>query len=392
MITADDPFVSFAVTLVFVGPTAALGVWGEVDLLTAPALGAIMGTAIDQGHRSVVLDLAGCDFMDASGLRVIADGAHRLGLSGGVLTIRSPSARVRHVLDIAGMSDLARLEPSGQAGGHLGLQQSAGPPAVAVRTGPDRPALHLRKVTAIPADDDVVDGALRLVVSLARAVVGGADGVSVSLRRHGCLDTVAASDQTISTMDAAQYATGEGPCVDASVEGRWFHAEALHAETRWPTFTPRARALGINAILSTPLVARDRPVGALNIYSRTADAFTSEDQKMAAVFAAGASAILTDVSTDVADDQLSMGLVQALRTRQVINLAQGVMMERDGIGEDEAYAALQRNSTMTGTSLRDRAEDIVGSTRWLVRDRLAELRTDVLDEHRRDVEPSHGEL
>ena len=58
--------------------------------------------------------------------------------------------------------------------------------------------------------------ALRLAVE--RATVGGADGVSVSLRRHG-LAPVAASDQTISDMDANQYATGEGgPCVDASVD------------------------------------------------------------------------------------------------------------------------------------------------------------------------------
>lgn len=91
----------------------------------------------------------------------------------------------------------------------------------------------------------------------------GADGVSVSLRRHGHLATVASSDQTILEMDADQYATGEGPCVDASVEGRWFHVESLDNETRWPAFIPRAQKLGINAILSIPLLAGDRPIGAL---------------------------------------------------------------------------------------------------------------------------------
>ena len=131
------------------------------------------------------------------------------------------------------------------------------------------------------------------MVALARATVGGADGVSVSLRRHGHLATVAASDQTISDMDASQYATGEGPCVDASVKGRWFHAESLDTETRWPAFTPRAQALGINAILSSPLLVEDRPVGALNIYSRTAMAFAPKDQELASVFAAEASLVLT---------------------------------------------------------------------------------------------------
>ena len=74
----------------------------------------------------------------------------------------------------------------------------------------------------------------------ARTSVNGADGVSVSLLRHGELMTVAASDETIMEMDTEQYATGEGPCVDASLRGRWFHAESLDIETRWPSFTPRA--------------------------------------------------------------------------------------------------------------------------------------------------------
>jgi hypothetical protein len=52
----------------------------------------------------------------------------------------------------------------------------------------------LRRVTAMPTDPDVIDGALRLVVELARSTIAAADGVSVSLMRQGVLSTVAASD------------------------------------------------------------------------------------------------------------------------------------------------------------------------------------------------------
>jgi hypothetical protein len=127
----------------------------------------------------------------------------------------------------------------------------------------------ITKFTSIHSGDELIDGALRMAVALAGAAVGGADGVSVSLRRRGVLTTVAATDGTISSMDANQYETGEGPCVDASTEGHWFHAESLERETRWPAFTPRARALGIQAILSSPLLVEEHPVGALNIYSLT---------------------------------------------------------------------------------------------------------------------------
>jgi GAF domain-containing protein len=219
------------------------------------------------------------------------------------------------------------------------------------------------KFTSIHSDDDLIDGALRMAVSLAGVAVGGADGVSVSLRRRGILMTVAATDRTIYTMDANQYETGEGPCVDASTIGRWFHAESLENETRWPAFTPRARALGIHSILSTPLLVEQHPVGALNIYSLIPSAFTVQDQELAGAFAAQASSLLGDAAANLSDDELSIRFQGALRAREVIAQAQGILMEREGISEHDAYGTLRRLSLGTGRPLSERAANIVASTR-----------------------------
>ena len=346
----------FEVSVAFVGERAVLGVRGEVDILTAPDLDALVDAVIDQGHRFVVLDLAALKFMDASGLRVIARAARRLNPAAGELVIRSPSRMVRRMLDITGLAAVVRLEQPEPAPSRLGREQAV---AAATATAPDGLAQRLGTVTAIPADHDVIAGALRMVVALARATVGGADGVSVSLRRHGRLATVAASDQTISDMDVGQYATGQGPCVDASVQGRWFHVESLDTETRWPAFTPRAQALGINAILASPLLARDQPVGALNIYSRTSAAFTPTDQELASVFATEVSTILTDAGMDLADEQLVGRVNEALLTRRVIAQAQGVIMQRDGVDEDAAYTALRRTSLVSGMTMREEADHIL---------------------------------
>lgn len=194
--------------------------------------------------------------------------------------------------------------------------------------------------------------------------VDGADGVSVSLRRHGRLAIVAATDQTSSDMDADQYATGKGPCVDASVNGHWFHVESLDQETRWPAFVPRAKKLEINAILSTPLMARSQPVGALNRCSRTRTAFAAEEQELASVFATEASAILTDAGADVSDGQLALRQREALADREIIALTQGVLMERDGVSQHDAYTGLRRFSQRVDRPLLERAEDVVASTRW----------------------------
>ncbi len=221
----------------------------------------------------------------------------------------------------------------------------------------------MKQFTAIHSDDEVIDGALRLAASLARVLVPGADGVSVSLRRRGKLATVAATDQTISAMDATQYDTAEGPCVDASTLGHLSYVASLENETRWPSFTPRAQALGIRAILSAPLLVRTRAVGALNIYARMPGAFPPAAQEVAARFAFETATILNEEETSVAEDHLSVRFLGALRAREVIAQAQGVLMERDGLAEDDAYRALRLLSLENGRPLQERAEVIVDSTR-----------------------------
>ena len=220
----------------------------------------------------------------------------------------------------------------------------------------------LLRVAAVPANQDVLDAALRLVVALARVTVNGADGVSVSLLRHGTLATVAASDETVSGMDRDQYATGEGPCVAAATEGHWFHVESLDDELRWPAFIPRAKERGINSILSTPLLTAARPVGALNIYSRHSAAFAAPELELSSLFAVQASDLLGQAAVDVSVEELSRQLQVALRGRDLISQARGVLMERHGVSASAAYTMLRRSSRQSSTPVRVRAEDVLAST------------------------------
>jgi hypothetical protein len=324
-------------------------------------LGTLLDAAIDRQRASMDFDVSEPD----DGLGASTNDAfsveNRLAALGVTLTVRLPSDLVNRLLGLMETTEISFLERALPKHAHLGPEQNVAMPA-APRLSSSLSSAHLRRVTAMPADPDVVDGALQLVVELARSCVRGADGVSVSLLRHGRLSTVAASDQTILDMDADQYATGEGPCVDASMKGHWFHAESLATEARWPSFTPQARGLGINAILSSPLKAFDQPVGALNIYSRTASTFDVKAQETAAVFARKASALLSDARVGVSDSQMAIRFQDALRSREIISLAKGVIMEREGVGEDGAFSALLRLSLYQGVPLRGQAEAIVRST------------------------------
>jgi anti-anti-sigma factor len=349
----------FAVSVDFYGNHAVLGLRGVLDELALPGLGALLGAVTAGGYPVVTLDLSELDYMTSVGMTVIADADRQLAEHRGRLIVRSPSAAVRHLLDADGLGRLAS-SPTRESEAHQGRKG-----AMPVEAGSAAYGLvhDLRRATAVPSNDDVIENALRLVMAVTRATVEGADGVSISLRRHGQLATVAASDQTISHMDISQYATGEGPCVAASVEGKGFHVDSLTTETRWPAFIPLATALGINAILSIPLTAGDLPVGSINIYSRTVAAFDAQDQALASILAIGASTILTDAGLNQSDTERSARFQDALLTRQVIAQAQGVLMERSGLTEDRAFTVLRIHSQRTGLPLHRWAQDITDSTR-----------------------------
>jgi anti-anti-sigma factor len=354
---------SFGVTTALEGQSTVLVLRGKVDRRAAIELGIILDSALERRPDSVILDLGELEFMGAGGMVVISNAEKRLADLGVQLTVRSPSVLVNRILAMMETAQASRVERALPEHGHLGSEDEAPTTYLTERFISSLSTTDPRLVMGLPTDPDVVDGALRLVVELAQSCVGGADGVSVSLLRKGVLSTVAASDQTIMAMDADQYATGEGPCVDASLKGHWFHAESIDTESRWPSFTPRARSLGIKAILSSPLMALGLPVGALNIYSRTAESFEVKDQHTAAAFAQKASAILSDARAGVSDAQMTIWYKEALRGRDAVTLAKGVIMERQGVDEDDAFTALRRGSLEHGETLRQWAETLVRTTR-----------------------------
>jgi anti-anti-sigma factor len=92
--TAKDSLGGVEVTVGFEGEQALLRVRGELDILSAPRLGAFFDAVIASGFLCVVVDFAELDFADLAGLRVVASAASRVVAMGGGLTIRSASTMV----------------------------------------------------------------------------------------------------------------------------------------------------------------------------------------------------------------------------------------------------------------------------------------------------------
>jgi anti-anti-sigma factor len=362
----DSGASDFAIAIALGTTETVVAVTGELAEVTAPELAAVLEAVTGRPYRRVILDLGRVTLLGGAGLQVLVD--HVASASPGTVVLRGPSRQAVRVLQIAGLTgprDLV-MPVIDEHETRLGPEEIVTDADATTRgSQSELVAAALRRGGSVPADSDVVDGAMQLVASLAQATVPGADGASVTLRRHGGFSSVAATDRVVLNMDGAQYVAGEGPCLAAATEGRWFHVEQLANETRWPEFIPKARLLGIRAILSLPLTGASGPFGALNLYSRSVAAFGEDEQQLASRLALEASNILIGANADLSGSPLSEWLDEALATRSLIAQAQGIVMEREGLSAEAAYVVLRHASQRSDRPLRIEAEDEVASTRRL---------------------------
>jgi len=135
---------------------------------------------------------------------------------------------------------------------------------------------------------------LQTMVELAVSTISGCDHAGVSIvERNGEIDTPAASDDVPRQVDALQYESDEGPCLDAIRAHAVFQTDDLGAERRWPKFSSRAtRETGVRSMLSFRLFVEQGTLGALNLYSKRRGAFDDDSLRIGEVFAAHAAVAL----------------------------------------------------------------------------------------------------
>ena len=79
------------------------------------------------------------------------------------------------------------------------------------------------------------------------------------------------------------------------------------------------------------------------------------------MFATLAGLALDSAQERAADDERVANLTEALRTRELIGQAQGILMERERITADQAFDVLRRASQHMNIKLREVAETLVAT-------------------------------
>ena len=138
------------------------------------------------------------------------------------------------------------------------------------------------------------------VVRFAAQAVSGSEDASLTIIRGGQRpQTLAGTSELPYRVDAIQYETGQGPCLEALTAHDIARADDLATDQQWPRFAARAVTdTGVRSMFGVRLLLDNTQRGALNFYASQPGVFTDLDLDLAlgAIFASHASLALLNAT------------------------------------------------------------------------------------------------
>lgn len=215
----------------------------------------------------------------------------------------------------------------------------------------DGSSLELAQEFAVMArrllSQGTVQQTLDEIVRLATQIVDGCELAGVMLLHGGGrVEVPAATSELVEKCDRLQVEVGEGPCFDAMRGVETYRVDDTGAETRWPEFAPKAAQLGIGSMLGFQLFTGADTLGALNLYARSAHAFSDRSEQVGWLVASHA-------AVSLAGTRYGAQMREALGTRETIGKAVGVLMERHRLTSEQAFQMLRQVSQDFNLKLRE---------------------------------------
>ncbi len=226
-------------------------------------------------------------------------------------------------------------------------------------TDPEDLGNAVRTLSRLLLAEETLETTLERVASLACRTLSPCDLASVTMVTDGRPSTPAHTDPEADDLDRAQYRSRRGPCLEAYDVRQAVRRTIPEGRPGWPEFTAEAEKTGIRSVLAVPLVASDRPLGALNLYSKTAEGYSDADEETALLFSEQAAVACANAEVYWRTFALTEHLREALESRDVIGQAKGILMARRGCTPGAAFEALRKVSQHRNIKLRQIAEQVV---------------------------------
>ncbi|WP_050767106.1 ANTAR domain-containing protein [Pseudarthrobacter chlorophenolicus] len=106
--------------------------------------------------------------------------------------------------------------------------------------------------------------------------------------------------------------------------------------------------LPVRSLVTSPLIAGSEAIGSLMLYASGPHTYGGSSGRLLELFAAPAATLIAHIQARGAPHKLTEGLRQSLYSRDVVNRACGVLMERLGIPQRLRAAATHQASRGPG--------------------------------------------
>ena len=227
---------------------------------------------------------------------------------------------------------------------------------------PDAWAAVFARMAGVLLSEQTVTTVLELITSLAKDTLPDTDGSGITLVDDANnRSTSAATGRLVERLDSLQYELEEGPCLTAVRDSATVRVDDLEHDPRWPEWSARAAEAGMSASLSIPLQYAGRILGALKVYSTRPHVYTADSEDILGRFADQAAILLANMHTLSEAGTLEERLLKALRDRDLIATAKGIVMLRENLDADRAVQHLLELSARRRIAVREVAAEIVAS-------------------------------
>jgi GAF domain-containing protein len=228
----------------------------------------------------------------------------------------------------------------------------------------DELTLAFARINGLLLTEAKVDRAVQLLAEGIRDAFPGSSGAGVSLLdEQGSRISTASTNSVVLEADAAQYKLGQGPCLTAWAAERTVVVSDVATDDRWPEWSQAVRHLSLRSVISAPLMAGTRCLGALKIYSTEPGAYDTTTRRPLEKLVAPAATLLDNIQAAEFPKRFSQVLSSALLSRDTVNRAQGALMQRHGLDHGEALQKLLELSTSSGRSLLSVSTGILTGTK-----------------------------
>jgi GAF domain-containing protein len=182
--------------------------------------------------------------------------------------------------------------------------------------------------------------AVNELAEVARSTIDQAEGAGVSLIMGGERTSVGYTDSYVLAADHLQYRLGEGPCLTAWATGQAQVIDDTTTDERWKHWNAAAAEAGVRSCTTSPLIRGKETIGALKVYSRSPNAFSSADTQVLANLATAAAALLGHIQASDTPQRINAELNIALKSKSTTDTARGIVMERHNLDADQALEHL----------------------------------------------------